>query len=745
MPLNDMSEQQTIAGSLERVSFHNPETGWTVLQIAAQVPELLTAVGIMADPSAGESVKLTGTWEKHARYGRQFRFHDYQLLRPATAESITKYLSGDLIEGIGPKLAAALVEKFGEQTLHILDTAPQRVQEVPGIGPQRAAALTAAWRRHQDMHQVMTFLYQHGLGPALATRIYACYGPHAIEVLEANPYRLPQEIGGIGFLTADRIARSLGLAEDRPQRLQAALLHVLDQATGAGHFYLPREQLVARGAQLVQMSTQQLAAALAALVEAQRLVIEPGLDDAGQMAVYLPEMAAAEREVAQRLATIARISHDQAPVRAQVQAWLQRREAFGELPLTAEQKSAVSTALASGLGIITGGPGTGKTTIIRLLADACDSLGRRVALAAPTGRAAKRLEQLSGRPASTIHRLLAYDPRRGGFRYGCDEPLPVDTLIIDEASMVDVLLARDLLRALVDDSQLVLVGDADQLPSVGPGNMLRDLVDADIVSVCRLTTIHRQRQDSLLVHNAHCINRGENPRLPTGDTWQGEDCVFLPEDDPEAAAQKVLQAATVSLPRVGFAPHQIQVITPLHRGPLGVQALNRALQQRLNPPGSSKDELRRGEIIFRTGDRVLQTVNNYDKSVYNGDIGRLAAIEARRRVFTVTFEQAEVSYDFGEVDQLELAYALTIHKSQGSEYPTVVMVIHSSHYVMLQRNLMYTALTRAEKMVCIVGNWRGIWKAIKTAPERQRHTYLGERLREELLGQRGQKCRDPQC
>ncbi len=733
---DNSSEQETIQGSLERVTFHRPETGWAVLRVATEESGVITAVGIMLEPAAGETLRLTGNWEEHPRYGRQFNFREYQLIRPTTTEGIQRYLGSDLVNGIGPKLAAALVAQFGDETLQILDDEPQRLREVAGIGPKRAAALTEAWQRHQDVHRVMMFLHQHGLGTALATRIYTRYGPQAIEVLEANPYRLAHEITGIGFATADKIGRSVGVPADAPQRLQAALLHTLDQATEAGHFYLPQDELLAGAASLLRMPVEQLEVALAALAENEQVVLERGLGPDERATVYLPAMIAAEREVAQRLAAIAQVKDEEVPTSEQLHEWLQRREAFGELPLTAEQESAVATALSSGLCVITGGPGTGKTTIIRLLADACEALGRRVALAAPTGRAAKRLEQLTGRPASTIHRLLVYDPRRGGFRYGEAEPLPVDTLIIDEVSMVDVLLAHDMLRALGEGAQLVLVGDADQLPSVGPGNMLRDLVDLEVLPICRLTTIHRQRQGSLLVRNAHRINKGESPYLPSPESWQQEDCVLLEEDDPEVAAEKVIRTATVSLPKLGFSPAQIQVITPLHRGPLGVQVLNVALQQRLNPPAPGKAELQRGETIFRQGDRVLQTVNNYDKSVYNGDIGELASVDAERHVFTVGYDQAEVSYDFGELDQLELAYALTIHKSQGSEYPAVVIVIHSSHYVMLQRNLLYTALTRAEKMACIVGNRRGLGKAIKTARERQRHTQLAQRLRAQLLDEK---------
>jgi len=723
------ASEVTIRGTISRIVFHNDETGWTVLSVDIAEDSDATAVGVMLAPTGCESVRLTGSWQNHQRYGRQLRFTTYELLRPTTAEGIKRYLSGSLVEGIGPKLAEALVEKFGDRTLTVLDEAPERLQEVSGIGPHRAEALTTSWQRHREMHGVMIFLRQHGIGAALATRIYNRYGPQAVELIEQQPYRLAREIRGIGFATADKIARSVGIPRDDPQRRQAALLHVLAGASDNGHFFLPRRELLERAAHLLGLDEQLVELSLGEL-EAQEEVQLDTSDE--QVAVYLPEMLAAERDVARRLSAIAEDFAEAAPERGQIKQWLKRRTSLGELPMTEEQQMALSKVLHSGLSVITGGPGTGKTTIIRALAEACASLGRRVALASPTGRAAKRLEQMTGREASTIHRLLSYDPYQHRFRHGPGNSLPVDTLVVDEASMLDVLLARDLLQALAPGTQLVLVGDADQLPSVGPGNLLRDLVESEAVSVCHLTTIHRQQAGSLLVQNAHRINRGESPYLPTGKQWQGEDCVFVEEEDAENAGRRVVQMVAEKLPKLDFSPDDIQVITPLHRGPIGVRELNAALQERLNPPQPTRAQVKRGETVFRTGDRVLQTVNNYDKSVYNGDIGRIAAIDVEGEMLRVGFDQAEVVYDFGELDELELAYALTIHKSQGSEYPAVVIVIHSSHYIMLQRNLLYTALTRAEQMACLVGNRRGIYKAINTASERRRYTRLQQRLRGEL-------------
>ncbi|MEN6343859.1 MAG: ATP-dependent RecD-like DNA helicase [Armatimonadia bacterium] len=731
--MDDSSEtQETLDGVIERLTFHAPDTGWTVARLAvAGRREPVPVVGSMLSPEVGESVRLFGSWQTHDVYGRQFKFERYQLVRPATAAGIRAYLAGGLVEGIGPKLAEALVKHFKDRTLDILDHQPGRLREVPGIGPTRARALQDAWARHQGIHRVMVFLHEHGVGSTLASRLWARYGDQSVEVLERHPYQLAREIRGIGFLTADRIARSVGISEEDPARVEAGLLHSLASANDYGHLYLPRPTLLQHAQKLLDLPDQVVEIGLERLVKSEEAVLESYGEE---QAVWLPRFLNAEEEVAGRLRALTEITPAGTPTREQLGSWLGRRELMGETELSEEQAEAVLGALGTGVCVITGGPGTGKTTVTRALVDACQSLGRSVALASPTGRAAKRLEQLAGHPASTIHRLLAYDPYKHGFKHGPSEPLRAAVVIIDEASMLDVMLAKDVLRALRPGAQLVLIGDADQLPSVGPGNVMRDLVGSQAVPVYRLTRIYRQAEGSTIIRSAHLLNEGESPRFPTREEWvrNRSDCVLLEEEDVEAAAERVLRTVTDSLPRLGFKPHEIQVIAPLHRGPVGVSALNLRLQEALNPPGRGKPEVRRGDYTFRQADRVLQTVNNYDKGVYNGDIGVIVSIRPADRRLTVEYDLGPVEYDFGELDELDPAYALTVHKSQGSEYPAVVMVIHSTHYIMLQRNLLYTALTRAQRMACIVGNQRGVWRAISNVSERERFTRLAPRLRGEL-------------
>lgn len=723
----EVSDEQSIDGVLERITFHAPDTGWTVARLQVSVHQVVAVVGSMLSPEVGESVRLFGSWTDHPQYGRQFRFTRYQLVRPTSAAAIQAYLSGGLVEGIGPAFAERLVKHFGDQTLEILETDPQRVCEVRGIGEKRAAALLEAWQRHRTVHRIMVFLHEKGIGGAIAGRIYAKYGDQSVEVLEREPYRLARDIRGIGFLTADRIARVVGISAEDPSRIEAGLLHVLDSAGGEGHLYLPAEPLMERAEALLDVSRQHIEMGLERLVESEDAVREILGDETG---VYLKRMHEAESEVAEILGRLAEFEVPGAPAQEHVSGWLKRREDMGATGLTDEQADAVGTSLRRGLCVITGGPGTGKTTVTRAIVDACQNLGKRISLASPTGRAAKRLEQLAAHPAATIHRLLAYDPYRGGFKHGPEEPLETDVVLVDEASMLDIFLARDLVRALPNHARLVLVGDADQLPSVGPGNVLRDIVASRVAPVCRLTQVFRQAEGSDIITSAHLLNRGESPRFPKREQWLRErgDCVWLEEEDPEEAAERVIKTATVSLPKMGFNPREIQVITPLHRGPIGVKALNERLQEALNPAGPGKRETRRGETILREGDRVLQTANNYDRGVYNGDIGFISAIDRERGLVAVEFEMGRVEYATDELEDLALAYALTVHKSQGSEYPAVVIVIHASHYIMLQRNLLYTALTRAQRMACLVGNQRGIWRAINNVSQRDRFTRLAERL-----------------
>ncbi len=724
--------QAALDGVIHAVTFHSPDTGWTVARLAVDgSPEPVPVVGTMLTPEVGESVRLFGSFQKHERYGMQFRFERYQLVRPATARAIEAYLGGGLVEGVGPKTAEKLVAHFGDQTLDLLEHSPERVQEAPGIGRVRARALREAWERHRNIHRIMVFLHEHGIAGALAGRIYARYGGQAIEIIERRPFSLARDVRGIGFLTADRIARAVGIGPEDPSRIEAGILHALHMATGEGHLYLPLDTLLQRAQQYLGVSVQLVEMGIDRLAQANEVSRE---DFGGEMAVYTARLYETEMEVASRLCYYSQNNPLGVPGAEDIAAFLKRREAMGELSLSADQVAAVAGALRHGLSIITGGPGTGKTTVTRAIVDGCRAMGRPVALASPTGRAAKRLQQLAGHDASTIHRLLAYDPIEGGFRHGVGEPLPVGMLIIDEASMLDALLARDVLRAMPAQGQLVLIGDADQLPSVGPGSILRDMVNSGAVPTYRLTEIFRQAAESDIIRSAHLLNHGEAPRFVPREKWVRErgDCVLLEEEDVDAAADRVVRTATDSLAKLGFSPRDVQVITPVHRGPIGVTELNRRLQEAINPAAQGKTEVRRGDTVFRQADRILQVVNDYDKGVFNGDVGFVVEIDGPERVMRVEFDLATVDYPFTDLDELELAYALTVHKSQGSEYPAVVIVVHATHYIMLQRNLLYTALTRAKQMACIVGNQRGIWRAIRNVTERDRHTRLCERLRGQL-------------
>jgi len=742
-PTGGDAAEETLEGVIDRVTFYSPDTGYTVARVfTRKKAESLPVVGNMLDPHPGESVRFYGVWERHPKYGRQFHFQSYQLSRPATRAAIEVYLASDLVPGVGPVTAKRLVDYFGENTLDVLDTSPGRVLEVPKIGAKRAAALMEAWSRHQRIRNIIIFLQSHGIGPRLAAKIHTLYGDQSIEVLEREPYRLARDISGVGFLTPDKIAHSTGVKDDDPSRVEAGLRHTLQQASEDGHLYLPREGLLAKAEYILHVDRELIDIAIDRLGAEKELCIE---ELGGEVGVYLPATIEAEEEIAthllHRLDARDEIAAGTRALRSQrhggsiiasdedALAWLARWETLEGVELNHLQRQAVVAGLREPVSVITGGPGTGKTTVTRAVVAACKALGQVVNLASPTGRAAKRLEQVARHEARTIHRMLVFDPSTGGFKHHANNTLPADLVLIDEVSMVDQWLMRDLLRALDPGARLVLVGDADQLPSVGPGNVLRDIVASGVLPVTRLTEIFRQSETGLIVQNAHRLNRGEPPILVPAKPWTGRDCVFIEEADVEAAAERVIRAATGNMRKLGFGPDDVQVLTPLRRGVLGVLNLNQRLQEKLNPAAPNKREFARGETVFREGDRVLQTVNNYDRMVYNGDIGRLVKVDPGNQVFTVQFEQGPVDYDFAERDELDLAYALTVHKSQGSEYPAVVLVLHSSQYIMLQRNLFYTALTRAQKMVCIVGDKKAIYKAINTVTGSERYTRLGLRLR----------------
>ena len=722
---------ETLEGVIESVVYHGEDTGFTVCRVS--VPGMLqmaTAVGPFTSPVVGESVRLHGEWARHPKFGMQFRFERYETLRPATVEAIEKYLGSGMIRGIGPVMAKRLVRHFRERTLDILDADPGKVREVAGIGPKRAGMLQEAWREQKGIQNVMLFLQGHAVSAAYAVRIYRHYGDAAVRLVEEDPYRLARDIRGIGFKTADRIARAVGIAQDSPKRLAAGLEHVLLEATDEGHTYLPKDRLIERAAEVlevgVEVAQEALEDCLTAAEEERRLDEEVGPD--GARGVFLRQLLRIEKGLAAHIKRVMEAAPARPPARAHTLRWLERTGPKRGLELSEQQVEAVVEALRRPLLVITGGPGTGKTTITRTIVEACEALGRRLALASPTGRAAKRLTEVTGRPATTIHRLLGVDPQTFRFKHDEREPLEIDFLIVDEVSMLEVALARDLLRAVPDHCQVVLIGDADQLPAVGAGNVLGDLIRSRAAPVCRLTHVFRQAAQSMIIRSAHRVNQGEFPVTVPWGKWREENCVLVEEEDIGGLAERVTRIVTEELPRRGVLPNDTQVIAPLYRGEAGVTRLNELLQERLNPPATGRAEVRRGGHLFRVGDRVLQTTNDYDKNVFNGDIGIVSGVDPVQQLLRVAFPESLVQYDFSETDRLQLAYALTVHKSQGSEYPVVVLVMHRSHYIMLQRNLLYTGLTRARKLLVIAGDRGALWRAVRNDRMAQRWSRLAERL-----------------
>jgi exodeoxyribonuclease V alpha subunit len=727
-----------LEGVIERVTYHAEESGYTVARLAVPGGRyLVTIVGAMGSAVAGESVRIFGHWATHREYGRQFVVERYETVRPATALAIEKYLGSGLIKGVGPVTARRMVERFGIETLDIIDTTPARLLQVDGIGAKRVALIARAWAEQKAVREVMLFLQGHGVSATFAVKIFKAYGDDSIRVVEADPYRLAKDIWGIGFKTADKIAGNLGFSTECEPRLRAGLLYTLSEATDFGHLYLPGPVLTKQAAETLGVDEALLPPVLDTMVQSEEVVVEelgaadPGNgvgDDDALLAVYHPALHRTEVGLANRLRRMAESPAASKVADDRVASWLEYQAGAQGLELSEEQRQAVSMALTSRLMVLTGGPGTGKTTCTNLICRAFEARHRTIVLASPTGRAAKRLSEVTGRPAQTVHRLLKFDPGSRSFQHDEANPLQCDVLVADEVSMLDAVMALNLLKAIPPEAQVVLVGDADQLPSVGAGNVLGDIIASGKVPVCRLTQVFRQAAQSLIVTNAHRVNRGELPLLVPPKDRQGGDCVFVEAEDSAAASGLVVTLATRSLGRLGFGPADIQVMAPMHRGEAGVGHLNERLQAAWNPPAEGKPELARGSRHFRAGDRVIQLVNDYDKQVFNGDVGAIARIDHVDQSLVVAFPEGEVTYDFADYDQLQLAYALSVHKSQGSEYPAVILVLGSSHYVMLQRNLLYTALTRARKLCVIVGEKRAIGRAVKNDKAARRFTRLAERL-----------------
>jgi len=731
-----------LGGAVEHIRHHNDEDGWTVARIRVDeqyggAGDSVTIVGCLAEARPGMDVKLWGDWHTHPQYGDQFRFVRYEVERPMTPEAIQRFLANGGIKGIGPALAEAVIEQFGEDTLRVLDEDPERLAEIKGIGRKKAQAIGEEWRqlRDDDKQGILVRLQGMGISSAQAIRIYAHYSNQAVAVVERNPYQLAMEVDGIGFKSADRIARTIGISAESPFRLQAGITHALQQAAQQGHCFLPKEHLLEQSTRLLECAdVEALSDAHSALQENGWIRVEPDVElrfvpgrppEGTVEAVYLPRLWRAEQEVARNLRRIQNAKPGAATATGALEDWLQHDRTVGGASLSPQQAETVRLALTEKVLIITGGPGVGKTTVTRAIVDLFESSECTVSLASPTGRAAKRLAEVTGRPAKTIHRLLEIDPIAWEFRRNEEHPIEADVVIVDEASMLDIELTHALVRAIPDTGRLILVGDVDQLPSVGPGLVLCDLIHSKAIPVARLTEIFRQDRESQIVMNAYQVNSGRPPefRIPPRPT---DDCVFISENDQERIVQRIARIVGHELRAEGFAPQEIQVLTPMNKRALGTIRLNAILQTALNPPDSDVREVKRGEKTLREGDRVVQTVNNYTKEVFNGDVGTVLAVDPAASTITVQFYDNTAWYEYDELDELELAYALTVHKSQGSEYPVVVMICHTSQYIMLQRNLLYTGLTRAQKKCVFLGNRQAVWTAVRNNRPAKRFTRLRE-------------------
>ena len=712
-----------LRGIVDRITFQNEENGYTVARLqvegsTAYNDRLATIVGEMLSINPGETVVLEGEWTTHKQYGAQFKIESYQTVYPSTVEGMRRYLGSGLIKGIGPVTAKRIVDHFGKEALDVIESDPERLVEVEGLGEKRAKWIIKAWEDQREIRNVMLFLQSHEVGTGYAVKIWKRYGQEAVELIQENPYRLSVDVWGIGFLTADRIAQKMGIPAHSDRRIQAGLLHVLNEAADKeGHVFLPEDALIESCAEALDVPVDAIAPCVAQLLSEKSIIVN-------DERVYLPHLYYAEQGAATRcyqLSQVQRIELGNIP--AEVRA-IEQRDGVTFAP---RQKLALEKALSHNLLVLTGGPGTGKTTTIKGLIALLEARKKKIALAAPTGRAAKRMSEATGHEAKTIHRLLKFSPSEMAFEKNFDNPLEIDALIVDEISMVDTVLMNSLLRAVPISASVVLVGDVDQLPSVGAGNVLKDVIASDIVEVVELNEIFRQAQTSHIVTNAHAINRGEMPYVRND---RDADFFFLEVSEPDQAVETVCGLCASRLPRTYRLDsiEDIQVLVPMYRGETGANNLNRVLQDELNPKGQ---EMTRGGIRFRVGDKVMQVRNNYDHDVFNGDIGRVLGIEDD--IFRVRFQDRVIEYEFSELDELVLAYAMSVHKSQGAEFRAVVMPLTTQHYMMLQRNLLYTAITRARELVVLVGTKQALGMAVRNNRVAERHTTLSQRIRDGIV------------
>lgn len=718
-----------LKGQIERITYTNEENGYSVIKLKVYGrTDLVNAVGNMMAPTPGEILELKGEWSNHPKFGEQFKITHYKTEVPATVYGIQKYLGSGLIKGIGPVMAKRIVKKFGESTLDLIETDADKLLTVAGIGKKRIGMIKTAWEEQKEIREVMLFLQTHGVSSGYATKIFKQYGDQSISVVQENPYRLATDIFGIGFITADGIAEKLGFDKQCQVRAEAGILYVLHQLADEGHVYFPYEPLVQKCREMLEIDRDLITRAIAANVLAARNVLEDLNDNTGDFlennkGVFLKKFHVSETGIAARLKRLLKAPKAIRAVDAQKAVdWVQKRLA---IDLAVNQAEAIKCAVQNKILVITGGPGTGKTTIINAIIKIFTPLNIRIQLAAPTGRAAKRMSEATGHEARTLHRLLEYSMKKGGFQKDHKHPLPCELLIVDEASMIDTILMHHLLKAIPLKATFILVGDIHQLPSVGAGNVLKDIMASAAIPVVALDKIFRQARESRIILNAHRINGGKMPL--SQNPGENSDFFFIEQEDPEQVLNTILDLAGKRVPDYfGLDPmNDIQVLTPMHRGVVGAGNLNLALQNRLN---QNTQGIERGNRTFRMGDKVMQIKNNYDKEVFNGDMGRIVRLEPETREVIISFEGRELPYDFTDLDEIILAYAVSVHKSQGSEYPAVIIPILIQHYMLLQRNLIYTAVTRGKKLVILVGTRKALAIGIRNNKTLERYTLLEKRL-----------------
>ena len=704
---------------IERITYQNPENGYSVLRASVNgEKDLITVVGTVAEISVGTVLTVNGNWNISQKYGKQFMIERYEESLPATAYGIEKYLGSGLIKGIGPKTAGDIVKQFGVDTFDIIEYFPERLLEVNGIGKIKMKNILDGWEQQKEIKDIMMFLQANGVNSSLAAKIYKAYGKKSIEKVKANPYKLADDIWGIGFRTADRIATNLGFAKDGYPRIRSGIIYVLNELSNEGHTYATRQQIVKDGMELLELNTSLISSALDVMAMDEDVIQD-------QNAFYLPPFYYAENGIANRLTDLY-YAPDKLSTHPEVTT--EKVQRLTGTTYDDTQIEAMAAAVKSKVMILTGGPGTGKTTTVKGIIAVLKAVDAKILCAAPTGRAAKRMSEATGMQAITIHRLLEYGPN-GGYNRNHDNPLEGDALIVDECSMIDTILMNALVKAIPQNMKLIMVGDTDQLPSVGAGNVLRDIIESNCFPVVRLTKIFRQAQSSRIIMNAHRVNHGQLPEIVnTADS----DFFFIEQEDTKKALQTIVELATKRLPATyKVDPREVQILAPMKNGDIGTNTLNVELQKAINPNEKIPDEngIRRGGYLFKQGDKVMQIRNNYDKGVFNGDIGFIANIDKVEQEVTINFDGTDVVYDYGELDEVVLAYATTIHKSQGSEYPVVIMPVSMSHFVMLQRNLIYTGITRAKRILVIVGTRKAMGYAVKNDVVKERNTLLCARIR----------------